>query len=86
MKIIVSGGTGFIGTSVTKELLALGHEVHTIGRRIPSFTIQEKNRYHHTFDLSKDNLPKSLLVGTDIFFHIAAKAGVWGKKEDQNEK
>lgn len=30
MKILVSGGTGFVGTAVTESLLALGHE--EIGR------------------------------------------------------
>jgi len=78
MKILVSGGTGFVGTAVTESLLALGHEVHTIGRSTPSFCDKTKNRYHHTFDLTKDDLPKSLMSGTEIFFHIAAKAGVWG--------
>ena len=75
---IVSGGTGFVGTAVTDALLALGHEVHTIGRSTPSFSNKAKNRYHHTFDLTKDDLPESLMSGTEIFFHIAAKAGVWG--------
>jgi nucleoside-diphosphate-sugar epimerase len=78
MKILVSGGTGFVGTAVTDILLALGHEVHTIGRSTPSFNNKSKNRYHHRFDLTKDNLPESLISGTEIFFHIAAKAGVWG--------
>ena len=77
-KILLTGGTGFVGTAVTESLLALGHEVHTIGRSTPSFCDKTKYRYHHTFDLTKDDLPKSLMSGTEIFFHIAAKAGVWG--------
>jgi nucleoside-diphosphate-sugar epimerase len=79
MKIIITGGTGFLGSSLTKNLLEAGHEVHTIGRRpLISTSIQTEDS-HHTFDLTKGILPNSLLRGTDIFFHVAAKAGVWGK-------
>jgi len=78
MKILVSGGTGFVGQAVTKQLVALGHEVHTIGRNPTSIDDEVKNQTHHTLDLTKDDLPKSLLQDTEIFFHIAAKAGIWG--------
>ncbi len=78
MKIIVSGGTGFLGSSLAQNLSIAGHEVHTIGRK-PASTGDTNKLIHHTFDLSKDMLPPSLLADTDIFFHIAAKAGVWGE-------
>ena len=78
MKIIVSGGTGFLGSSLAQNLSGAGHEVHTIGRK-PASTTGSNKLIHHTFDLSKDTLPASLLSDTDIFFHIAAKAGVWGE-------
>ena len=78
MKIIVSGGTGFLGSSLAQSLSVAGHEVHTIGRK-PANTTASKKLIHHTWDLSKEVLPLSILSGTDVFFHIAAKAGVWGK-------
>ena len=78
MKIIITGGTGFLGSSLTKNLLKAGHEVHTISRRPLIKTKFQSENSHHTFDLTKDTLPHSLLSGTDVFFHVAAKAGVWG--------
>ncbi|OEH45969.1 hypothetical protein lpari_03020 [Legionella parisiensis] len=32
MKIIVSGGTGFVGQTLVPELLRSGHEIYVIGR------------------------------------------------------
>ena len=32
MKIVVAGGTGFLGRHITKELIARGHEVTVLGR------------------------------------------------------
>ena len=78
MKILVSGGTGFVGQAVTKQLLSLGHEVHTIGRNPASNDNEIKKQAHHILDLTKDDLPKSILKDTEVFFHIAAKAGIWG--------
>ena len=80
MKIIVTGGKGFIGSSITKKLLADGHEVHTIGRSSNSTarSSNDQSKYH-TLDLSEKILPSALATGTDIIFHVAAKAGVWGK-------
>ena len=83
MKIIVTGGRGFIGSYICEKLCALGHEVHTIGRSKgkPSGTCDPKC-FHHQYDLIKDTLPDQLLEGADLFFHVAAKAGVWGKYHD----
>jgi UDP-glucose 4-epimerase len=39
MRVVVTGGTGFIGTHLTRELSVLGHEVYTLSRasRGPSY-------------------------------------------------
>ncbi|MDG1326637.1 MAG: NAD(P)-dependent oxidoreductase, partial [Opitutales bacterium] len=79
MKIIITGGTGFLGSSLTQKLRADGHEVHTISRHSLSPKDLVGQSFHHTFDLTQDTLPQSLLNHTDVFFHVAAKAGVWGK-------
>jgi uncharacterized protein (TIGR01777 family) len=35
MKVLIAGGTGFLGTALTKSLLADGHEVLALTRRAP---------------------------------------------------
>ena len=83
MKIIVTGGRGFIGSYICEKLCALGHEVHTIGRSKGKHSgTCDPKCFHHQYDLIKDALPDQLLEGADLFFHVAAKAGVWGKYND----
>lgn len=79
MKIIVTGGRGFLGTHLSKKLISLGHEVHTIGRSKVEETYDSNNKcFHHCNDLIKDNLPQAVWAGTELIFHVAAKAGIWG--------
>ncbi len=83
MKIIVTGGRGFLGTKLSQKLISLGHEVHTIGRTpINESSDIIDSCFHHCHDLTEGLLPGELLRNTDIIFHVAAKAGVWGKYED----
>lgn len=63
MKILLTGGNGFIGKHLVTYLLSLGHEVLTLGRKeiringvhsiiLPEFTMQniEKALHGYTFD------------------------------------
>ncbi len=36
MKILITGGTGFVGSALTARLLTAGHEVTAIGSSPPS--------------------------------------------------
>lgn len=78
MKILVTGGGGFIGTEICKQLLGKGHEVASLSRRF----------YPHLKELGVECMQGDLakeapsLQSFDAVIHTAAKAGVWGKKED----
>lgn len=76
MKIIVTGGRGFIGSYICEKLSALGHEVHTIGRSKGkhSGTCNPKC-FHHQYNLIKDTLPEQLLEGSDLFFMLLPRQG-----------
>lgn len=80
MKVIVTGGGGFLGTYICKELLTKGHEVYSFSR----------NSYVHLTELGVICLKGDLTNYEDVkiafkdmeaVFHVAALAGVWGDKK-----
>ncbi len=75
MKVLVTGGTGFIGRRIVRRLLENGHEVEVLGRTIPK---KKKDFVFHQVDLAREKIPKKICKGVNAVFHIAAKAGVWG--------
>ncbi len=82
MKILVTGGLGFVGHGLCKALLDAGHEVHALGRTIkPNPAKLLAGLVYHSHDLAKDAPPNGCLDGTDAVFHAAAKAGVGGTYE-----
>ena len=77
MKVLVTGGGGFLGTATCKELVAEGFEVCSFSR----------SAYPHLKaigvrciigDITKKEDTRAACTGIDAIFHIAAKAGVWG--------
>ena len=83
MKIIITGGMGFIGNSLAAKLLEEGHQVISVGRtKQPPVEKMLKGLEYFSCNLAEENLPKSVLSNTDVVFHTAAKAGVGGKYEE----
>lgn len=81
MKIAISGGTGFVGRALTKELLRLGHDVYVLTRKPP----QEKSGKKLTFVewMSPGANPAALLEGVDFFINLAGESissGRWTKE------
>lgn len=82
MKALVTGGGGFLGTHIIKLLLQEKFDVYNFSR----------NSYVDLTDMGVTCLkgdirnPEDLalidLSGFEVVFHVAAKAGVWGKKSD----
>ncbi len=80
MKALVTGGGGFLGGAIAKQLIEAGHAVRVLGR----------NRYPHmealgaesvVCDLSIGEGLEAALDGVDVVFHVAALAGMWGPRE-----
>lgn len=74
MKIIVTGGAGFIGTNLIKRLLNDGHEVHSLDNYSTGLKLNEQpGAMYHTFDIC--NIGR-LDSDFDIVFHMAAIARI----------
>ena len=92
MKCLVTGAAGFVGSSLSEELVRLGHQVVGIDCFIDYYprickedNLEElKKSDRFTFveqSILKADLQK-LLSGVDAVFHLAAQAGVrasWGR-------
>jgi len=68
MTIVVTGGSGFVGTRLTHELITKGHVVIVIDKRSPSFT--HKNLFFIPCDLAVNTLPFNVLERTDAIVNL----------------
>lgn len=77
MKVLVTGGGGFVGSYVIERLLARGYSVRSFGRS-PQPHLEAKGVEVICGDLASGGDVRAACVGVDAVFHVAAKAGVWG--------
>lgn len=80
MTILITGGGGFLGAAVARQLLARGEAVTVLGRsRYPA--VEEAGAEGIQWDLSQDSPGLAeALEGFDAVIHTAALAGVWGER------
>ncbi len=81
MKILVTGGGGFLGGAIARRLCERGEAVTVFGR----------NPYPHLAKLGIETVSgdvrdadaiRRVCVGVDVVFHVAAKIGIWGRRRD----
>jgi len=80
MKILVTGGGGFVGGYIVERLLARGYAVRSIGRS-PQPQLVAKGVEVVCGDLTDATAVSAACEGVDAVFHVAARAGVWGSWE-----
>jgi len=81
VKALVSGGGGFLGSAIVRRLVARGDEVTSISRGdYPA--LAKLGVRHLRVDLANRDAVRDAVEGHDTVFHVAAKAGVWGPRED----
>ena len=83
MKILVTGGGGFIGSHLCEQLLTLGHKVIALD----DFSTGKKENIQHLLSRSdftlvegsilEDRLVQRLVSSVDYVFHLAAAVGVF---------
>lgn len=87
MRVLITGGAGFIGSHLAEKYLELGHEVYIIddlstGSKDNIKAILDKDPNYHerlftTYDTVLNKEEMLGLVGTcDLVFHLAAAVGV----------
>lgn len=81
MKVLVTGGGGFLGGAIVRRLVARGDAVRTLQRgEYPALAALGVECVRG--DLSDAALVQAAVRGCDAVIHTAAKAGVWGPFED----
>ena len=80
MKALVTGGGGFLGGAIVRLLIGRGDEVRSFSRdRYPQ--LESLGARCFRGDLSDAEAVAAAVEGVDVVFHVAAKAGVWGRYE-----
>ncbi|RKS06871.1 UDP-glucose 4-epimerase [Nocardiopsis sp. Huas11] len=78
-RVVVTGGTGFIGSHLVDALVARGDEVAVLGPRgAPEFPspLWEKAEYVRGSVTSRADLERVITPGVDVVYHLAALVGV----------
>jgi UDP-glucose 4-epimerase len=82
MKVLVTGGAGFIGSHLVEELIARGHDVHVIDALTTSARsnlahLEGSPRLRVTIDtILNEPLMDQAIRESDLVFHLAAALGV----------
>jgi 2-alkyl-3-oxoalkanoate reductase len=83
MKILVTGGTGFLGRYLTAQLLDRGHEVDIMGRDFaPVQDLVARGVKPVGADLRDHGAVHAACAGKEAVFHVGAKSEPWGKCAD----
>ena len=80
MKILITGGGGFLGTAIVKALLADGHDVTSFSRKSYDH-LTELGAAQIQGDLVDPVAVASAVQGMDVVVHSAAKPPPWGPPE-----
>lgn len=81
MKVLVTGGGGFLGKAIVELLLEQGTEVCSFARNLyPQLTQLGVEQF--VGDLTDLSAVIKAADGCDLIYHVAAKAGVWGGYEE----
>jgi nucleoside-diphosphate-sugar epimerase len=81
MTTIVTGGGGFLGSTIARRLLAEGHHVRIVARgSYPALSAAGAEAVQ--VDVGDPDAVQRAFEGAALVFHVAAKTGVWGRRED----
>jgi UDP-glucose 4-epimerase len=82
VRYLITGGAGFIGSHLSDELLARGHEVHVLddlstGSLENIRQLEDRDEFAYTIDsVANAEVVDELVRGVDAVYHLAAAVGV----------
>ncbi len=81
MKALVTGGGGFLGGAIIRKLIDRGDSVRSLSRgdypALRNLGVETIRR-----DVAEATATIQAAEGCDVVFHVAAKAGIWGLRQD----
>lgn len=83
--ILITGGTGMIGTRLTKLLIAEGYEVIILSRRSPAISHQLPGVSYANWDIDQQKIDGEAIGRADHIIHLAG-AGVADERWTENRK
>ncbi|MCR6719209.1 MAG: SDR family NAD(P)-dependent oxidoreductase [Chitinophagaceae bacterium] len=81
--IIITGGTGLIGTAVAEKLLEKGYKVIILSRK--KHAGAKNNLSYAEWDVEKGTIDENAIRSADAIIHLAG-AGVADKRWTKNRK
>jgi len=78
LKVLITGGAGFIGSNIADTLIENGHEVHVLDDLSTGFADNvNKKAVLHKFDIRSEDAANLIMHGEyDILCHHAAQMDV----------
>ena len=74
MNILVTGGSGFLGSYLVEELLKKNHKITVLDKNLPRFKFNKKIKFIKS-DLLDKNIQRAV-KNQDVIFHYAGISGI----------
>jgi 2-alkyl-3-oxoalkanoate reductase len=84
MRVLVTGGNGFLGQAIVRLLLARGDFVRSL-QRSASPELEKLGVDCLRGDVADARIVEQAAADCQAVFHVAAKAGVWGRYDDYHQ-
>lgn len=84
MTILITGGTGLIGTALSKALTANGHEAIILSRQAKKAS--KGNIHYAQWDVNKGTIDRTAIERTDAIIHLAGANVADGRWTEKRKK